>query len=42
MKISELIIKLQEIQEQYGDLDCLNLFNDKIYIEIDKDVIKFK
>ena len=34
MKISELIIRLQEIQEQYGDLDCVDVLGDSIEVEL--------
>ena len=34
MKISELIIRLQEIQEQYGDLDCVDVLGDSVEVEL--------
>lgn len=36
MKISELIIRLQEIQEKYGDLECINTYHDNISPYVDE------
>jgi hypothetical protein len=47
MKISKLIIELQKIQEQYGNLECKNLYCDDISLRVDsteylnKNVLKF-